>query len=337
MKKVIIVLVALIGIYLILALVGPSGYKISKTTKIAAPIDVVYNQTSIYANWAGWSPWSKLDPNAKYSIENDNQTIGAVMSWDGDPESVGKGSMTTTKIEPNKTFLYDLAFISPWEMTSHGGFNYTQEGDSVLVEWFDEGEFGFMSRPMMLFMDMEEQIGPQFEQGLADLKKICEAVETAPAIDISQVEVTAQTILYTEEATPLNPDSIKMKIGNAYGEIMALMSVAQIDMTGAPLAITTEFSLETMFWRFNAAIPANYPSDIKLDGRIKAGTTYAGKAVKGVHIGDYMNSMNTYNAIEKYIKDNGLEFNGEPWEEYVDDPTEVKVEELKTNIYFPIK
>lgn len=170
------------------------------------------------------------------------------------------------------------------------------------------------------------------------LNDVEETTQTVPAIDISQVEVTAQPILYVEEeVSALNPDSIKIKMDNAFGEIMALMSVARLDMIGAPIAITTEFSLESMFWKFNAAIPATFPTDLKVSGRIKAGTTYAGKAVKGVHIGDYKNNMFTYNTIEKYIKDNGLEFNGNPWEEYIDDPAEVKTEELRTNIYFPIK
>lgn len=165
-----------------------------------------------------------------------------------------------------------------------------------------------------------------------------ETVEAVSFIEISQVEVIAQPILYVEEeVSALNPDSVKTKMGDAFGEIMALMSVARLDMVGVPLAITTEFSMENMYWKFNAAIPTTYPEDLKVSGRVKTGMSYAGKAVKGVHLGDYSQSMATYNAIEKYIKDNGLEFNGNPWEEYVDDPTEVKTEDLKTNIYFPIK
>ena len=172
-------IIALIVIYIVLALIGPSNYKVSKEIKIEAPVEVVFNQTSVFANWAAFSAWAAADPGAVYTIENDNQVIGAKMSWEG--EISGKGSMTTTEIVPNEKFIYDLSFVEPFEMTSHGGFLYQQDGDSVLVTWYDEGEFGFMMRPMMLFMDVEAEIGPMFEQGLEGIKKICESMETKPS------------------------------------------------------------------------------------------------------------------------------------------------------------
>lgn len=164
---------------------------------------------------------------------------------------------------------------------------------------------------------------------------ILETVETK--VEITQETVESKSILYTEESSKLDSDSIALKLGEAYGEIMALVGVSNLEMSGAPLAITTEFSMENMYWAFNAAIPVNYPEGFEVMGRIKIGTTYSGKVVKGVHIGSYAESMSTYNAIEKYIADNGLESTGNPWEEYVDDPTQVTPEKLRTFIYYPIK
>ncbi|MCB9359789.1 MAG: GyrI-like domain-containing protein [Flavobacteriales bacterium] len=338
-KKIVIVIIALIVIYMVLGLVGPSNYKITRSIKIAAPIDVVFNQTSIYTNWDAWSPWAKLDANAKYSIENDNQEVGAAMSWVGDPESVGTGGMVTSEIEKNKKFYYDLTFVSPWEMVSHGGFNYTQDGDSILLEWFDSGEFEFMTRPMMLFMDLEAELAPDFEKGLANIKKICESSETSDtSIEISEFEVNSSPILYIALSSPLNGDSIAAKLGMAYGEIMTFIETNNLNMEGAPLAITTKFSMEKMFWDFKAAISVVENLDeINVSGRIEKGTSYQGKTIKAVHIGAYSESANTYYAIEEYLKKNNLEQNGEPWEEYIDDPMEVKEEELRTFIYYPIK
>ena len=37
------------------------------------------------------------------------------------------------------------------------------------------------------------------------------------------------------------------------------------------------------------------------------------------------------------LEANGYEINGDSWEEYVDDPTTVAAEEVRTFIYFPIK
>lgn len=339
LKKIGIVILVLVVIYLALGLIGPSGYKITRSIKIGAPVEVVFDQTTIYGNWAGWSPWAKLDPTSKYTIENDHQEIGAKMGWVGNPDLVGTGEMVTSKIEKNKQFLYDLTFISPWQMVSHGGFNYTQEGDSVLLEWFDTGEFEFMSRPMMLFMDMEEQMGPSFEQGLADIKKICESNNTiVPSIEISEVEVTSIPILFIPLSSKLNSDSIGMKLGTAYGEIGRVLEENKVEMGGAPLAITTKFSMEDSLWEFKAGLPlAEANENIKLSGRVQSEMTYAGKAVRATHVGSYEQSANTYYALEDYLKANGLEQNGDSWEEYIDDPMEVNEAELRTFIYFPIK
>lgn len=331
MKKVLIVVLALVAIYFILAIIGPSDYKISRSTKIGADVSVVFDQTSVYTNWAAWSPWAKLDPNAKYEVSDTE------MSWDGNPENVGKGKMETTKLEPNKEFLYDLTFIEPWQMVSHGGFTYEQDGDSVLLTWFDQGEFGFFSRPMMLFMDLEAQIAPQFEQGLADIKSICESMKSAPEIEIVEMEVESKSILFVNEKVSLTQDDVSGKIGAAYGEIGALMGVAGVEMTSSPLAITNAFSLEEMTWDFDCAIVAEMPEGTELSGRIQSDTTYAGKVVRATHVGPYEQSVVTYNAIDAYIKEKGLEQNGRSWEEYIDDPTEVAPEELKTYVYFPIK
>ncbi len=103
------------------------------------------------------------------------------------------------------------------------------------------------------------------------------------------------------------------------------------------LAITNDFSMEDMTWVFDCALVGELPEGTELTGRIKSGITYAGKVIKGVHIGSYTESPTSYQAMEKYIKDNGLEQNGRSWEEYVDDPTAVEEAELRTFIYFPIK
>ena len=174
------------------------------------------------------------------------------------------------------------------------------------------------------------------EEIITDTTTVTEEMEK-PAIEITQVEVSATPILYVEEQAKLEDDSIALKLGEAYGEIMAFVGVNKLEMAGAPLALTREFSMEEMFWAFNAAIPVSVPENIELIGRIKSGETYQGNAVKAIHIGDYSESMATYDAIDKYIKENNLEVNGQPWEEYVDDPTKVSIEELRTFIYFPIK
>lgn len=335
-KPIVIIVLVMASSFLVMGIFGPSNYKVMRAIKIGAPIETVFNQTSTFSNWAAWSAWAANDPEAKYIIEKDDQTIGASMSWVG--EISGKGMMTATEVMPNEKFIYDLSFIEPFEMTSHGGFNYTQVGDSVLLTWYDEGEFGFMMRPMMLFMNLEDQIGPMFEQGLLSIKEICENMEVKPSIEITEEIVESKSMLFISESSSLMPNEIGAKMGAAYGELMALMGIAKLEMASAPIAITKKYSLTEMTCEFDAAVTVvNLPDELDLDGRIEKGETYSGKALKIIHIGSYVTLKTTYDTMLAYIEKNGYEKNGFSWEEYIDDPTEVVEEERRTNIYFPIK
>jgi effector-binding domain-containing protein len=328
-----LIVVALVAIFIVLGLIGPADYKVTRSIQIEAPVEIVVEQTSKFQNWSTWSPWAAADPEAKYTIENDTQEEGAKMTWDG--EVSGVGYIIISKIVPNEKMVYELTFTEPWVMSSEGGVNYTQEEGVVNLEWYDEGHVPFAQRPMMLFMNLEEMMGPQFEEGLINIKKICE--DRKSAIEVTEELVTSKTILYISESSSLMPAEMGMKLGSAFGEIMALMGVAKIEMTSVPMSITTLLSMEEMKCNFDAAIVAELPKGMELSGRIKQGKTYAGKALKTIHIGPYTNLKATYDGILAYIKANGYEINGNSWEEYIDDPTVVSEEELRTNIYFPVK
>ena len=139
------------------------------------------------------------------------------------------------------------------------------------------------------------------------------------------------------ESSNLTPAEMGVKMGAAFGEIMALMGVAKIEMTEAPMSITKKFSIEEMICEFDAAVVADIPEGLELSGRVEQGTTYEGKALKTTHVGAYSDLKATYEKFIVYIEANGYEINGDCWEVYIDDPSKVAEEELRTNIYFPVK
>jgi GyrI-like small molecule binding domain len=336
LKKIGIIIGVLFIVYIVLSLMSPSGYKVTREIKISSPVENVFNQTTVFANWANWSAWAAADPEAIYTIENDNQIVGASMAWVG--EISGKGKMTTTEVVKNESFIYDLHFIEPFEMTSHGGFLYEKEGEFTKLTWYDEGKFGFMIRPMMLFMNVEEEIGPMFEQGLEGIKQICESTSLKSAVEITEEIIEGHPILFIAESSSIMPDVIGEKIGAAFGELMSLIGIAKLEMVGMPISITKGYSLADMTCEFSPAIRlAELPENLELSGRIEKGESYSGKALKIVHTGSYETLKSTYDAIIAHIENNGIERNGDSFEEYVDDPTTVASEEVRTFIFFPIK
>lgn len=62
-----------------------------------------------------------------------------------------------------------------------------------------------------------------------------------------------------------------------------------------------------------------------------------GTCASGVHKGDYSRLHETCGQIAEWIEKQGYTISGPPYEVYLDDPREVPAEELRTEVYFPIK
>ncbi|MCG8377826.1 MAG: GyrI-like domain-containing protein, partial [Chlorobiales bacterium] len=60
--------------------------------------------------------------------------------------------------------------------------------------------------------------------------------------------------------------------------------------------------------------------------------TPSGKAATSLYIGPYEDAEPVYDALMKWISDNGLEANGVAYEIYLNNPAETPPEQLKTRI-----
>ncbi|MBL7685885.1 MAG: SRPBCC family protein, partial [Deltaproteobacteria bacterium] len=120
-----------------------------------------------------WSPWAKLDPNAKNSFEGGPQGKGAIFRWSGNYE-VGEGSMTIVETRPNEFVKIQLDFTKPFSGTNTTEFLLKPQGDQTSVTWSMYGKRNFISKAMSIFMDCDQMIGGMYEKGFENLKKIVE-------------------------------------------------------------------------------------------------------------------------------------------------------------------
>lgn len=165
-----VVVVAFAGI----VAMQPSHYHIERTATMTAPPEAVFAQVNDFHNWGAWSPWAKLDPNAKNTFEGPAEGEGAIFRWAGNDE-VGEGSMTILESRPSEFVKIELAFIKPFEDTAATEFILKPDGEQTAVTWNMYGENNFMAKAFCLFMDMDKMIGDQYEKGLASIKSIVEA------------------------------------------------------------------------------------------------------------------------------------------------------------------
>jgi len=174
-KKILLVLVAIVAIFAIVVAMQPSEFHITRTATIAAPPAAVFPHVNDFHKWEAWSPWAKLDHNAKSSYEGPAEGTGAKFNWSGNSE-VGEGSMTITESRPNDLIRIKLDIVmGPFEDTSDVEFTFKPEGNQTAVTWSMSGQNNFISKAICLFMSMEKMIGDKYEEGLASLKSVVEA------------------------------------------------------------------------------------------------------------------------------------------------------------------
>lgn len=174
LKKILIGVVALIAIFVVVVALQPSEYRIERSATVSAPAGVVFARVNDFRKWEDWSPWAKLDPDAKATFSGPPSGEGTAMEWDGNGE-VGKGKMTLTESRPGEMIRIRLDFKEPFEDTSTAEFSFKPKGEQTEVTWAMFGKNNFVGRAMCLFLNQDAMVGGYFEKGLASLKRVAEA------------------------------------------------------------------------------------------------------------------------------------------------------------------
>ncbi|HEX6093442.1 MAG TPA: SRPBCC family protein [Dongiaceae bacterium] len=164
----------IIGAFAVFVALQPAEFRIERTATIAAPAPEVFAQVNDLHNWRAWSPWAKLDPQAKVTFEGAPAGQGAVFNWSGN-DDVGEGSMTLAESRPNELIRIQVAFVRPFEGGNVSEFAFKPDGAQTAVTWTMSGRNGFIGKAMCLFVDMDKMLGGDMEKGLAQMKAVTEA------------------------------------------------------------------------------------------------------------------------------------------------------------------
>lgn len=128
---------------------------------------------------------------------------------------------------------------------------------------------------------------------------------------------------------------IGAKMGEAYAKLYAYIGQKGIQPTGAPFAVYTQYDPNG-----NTTFEAGMPVASKVEGL--GDVVYkeypAMKVLSTLYKGAYENVTSVYEAMEKYMKEKGMQPTMVAWEVYLTDPAKVKKpEDNQTLIYFPLK
>ncbi len=177
LKKILIAGALVIVLFLIVVATRTAEFHVERSATIAASPAAAFAQVNDHHKFSVWNPFLKLDPNVKNTYSGPDAGVGAVCSWDGNSD-IGAGSATITESRPNELVRMRMDWKRPMEGVATVDFTFKPQGDKTIVTWAMSGTNNFLGKMVSLFMDCDKMVGPQFEEGLANLGKI---VATPPA------------------------------------------------------------------------------------------------------------------------------------------------------------
>lgn len=168
--------IGLVAVFLAAGLLLPTQFTVERDITIAAPPEKVYSLIADPREWKRWSVWNQRDP--AMTITYDGPASGAGARWSWQSKSEGSGEMEFTEAKMPEGIAYRLTFAE-FGMTSVGRLQLTSAEVAgkpfTRVAWTNEGDVGLnpVNRWFGAFMD--RLVGPDFEAGLVNLKKLAEA------------------------------------------------------------------------------------------------------------------------------------------------------------------
>ncbi len=148
-------------------------YTVERSLTIGAPAARVFDQIANFRKWTKWSPWEGVDPELKRTYSGPESGTGAAYGWSGNRKA-GQGRMEITDATEPSRVKIDLVFEQPWKARNDTVFTIAAEGSGCRITWSMTGQKTLMTKAMGIFRSMDKVLGPDFEEGLAQLKATSE-------------------------------------------------------------------------------------------------------------------------------------------------------------------
>ena len=164
--------VSILMLLVVLGLVMPNQFHISRDIVINAPPAQIHPLVDDLNHWPHWSPWQELDPSVQVTIGEISAGRGAVQHWQDDS---GGGQLKFTDSAPERGIDY-LVWFSDSPQPSSASMRYIpQDAAQTRVLWTMDGHIDVPVVGSYLALTMDSMVGPAFELGLDNLKREAEA------------------------------------------------------------------------------------------------------------------------------------------------------------------
>lgn len=164
----------LVAIPLVVALFVDKEFSVERDIVVEKPVDEVFDYLRYLRNQDSYSVWAGRDPDMEQEYRGRDGRVGFVSAWEGN-EDVGKGEQEIIEIREGERIDFALRFFEPFESEANAYFITEPEGENrTRVVWGFESSMPYPTNLILLFMDLEEAIGADYQTGLRNLKELLE-------------------------------------------------------------------------------------------------------------------------------------------------------------------
>ena len=97
------------------------AFHIQRSILIKASAEKVFDTVSDFSIWSRWSPWLRIDKDAKVTVSDDPRSVGSQYSWTG--ELVGQGEIEHLKLDRPNSIDDEIRFLKPFKSKSNSVYH----------------------------------------------------------------------------------------------------------------------------------------------------------------------------------------------------------------------
>ena len=253
------------------------------------------------------------------------------MSWNGN--IIGSGVNTLERIE-GTTLHYNLEFIKPFKSKAKTTFVFEEKDGGTDVTWTMDS-----SMPFFLFFmvpTMKNWIGMDYNRGLKMLKEMAEKGRvSASTTNNGIVEIKGFSYVCIQRTVHI--DACGDYMPKDFNKIVEDIVVKRGKSPQNWVSLYTKMDMKSMMMTYIAAVSDEDLQGVDLGSEYVKGRIDAGRALEIKHDGPYDFIGNAWSMGMMNMRAKKMKQKGVPFEQYWNSPLEVKPEELKSSVFFPLK
>lgn len=310
-------------------------FTVKRAALIHKPADEVFKQVADFGTWPKWSPWLCHEPECPVEVSGAPASPGHSQKWNGN--RIGSGELLLKAVEPSSRLDYDLHFISPWKSHSKVSFQLTPDGENTNVEWDMEGTvpvFLFFLRKMM-----SAWVGADYDRGLSMLRELLESGEVPTKVDF-RGDVNRSGFHYVGRRSSCPLGEVGPAMERDFKELFEMVENGNLPKPDFHFSFYHNWDFAGGSCEYTSGFGYTSPPRIS-DGSatLETGQVPAHRALQVDHIGPYRHLGNAWSGAmnaQRSLKKKVLK-QIPMYEVYVSLPGDVPEQEIRTEIFIPIK